>query len=145
MSISGLWKIYVFSKKEHGAPLITVWAVVSSHGLIGSFLFERIVNSEQYLSMLCNSAMLSPVVTALSINIKWCIQMDAFKVGILIYQRSCIWAVRSASANLRSYLFSCWKLYGRMAMILNTHSSMVKFPYLHICVHIQICTITLWL
>jgi hypothetical protein len=58
----------------HGAPIITVWAEVSSYGLIRSFLLEPTVNSEQYLSMLHNSFMLSPVATAWPINIKWCMQ-----------------------------------------------------------------------
>jgi hypothetical protein len=45
----------VIHQKVHLAPRITVWVAVSSRGLLGPILFEETVNSEHYLSMLCNS------------------------------------------------------------------------------------------
>jgi hypothetical protein len=45
----------VIREKVHHAQRITVWVVISSHGLLGPIFFEETVNSEHCLSMLRNA------------------------------------------------------------------------------------------
>jgi hypothetical protein len=45
----------VIHEKVHDAPRITVWVAISSHGLLGPIFSEETVNSEHYLSILCNT------------------------------------------------------------------------------------------
>lgn len=55
--------------------IVTVWAAISSHGLIGPF--EEIVNSERYLSMLRNNFIPQLLATALPFNTQWFMQDGA--------------------------------------------------------------------
>jgi hypothetical protein len=45
----------VIHEKVHHALRITVWVTILSHGLLGPIFFEETMNSERYLSMLCNT------------------------------------------------------------------------------------------
>ncbi|PSN38866.1 hypothetical protein C0J52_26669 [Blattella germanica] len=58
----------VLHEQHHHGPRITVWAAISSHGLIGPFFFEEIVNSKRYLSMLRNNFIPQLLATALPFN-----------------------------------------------------------------------------
>jgi hypothetical protein len=67
----------VIHEKVHHALRITVWVVISSHGLLGSIFFEETVNSEYYLSMLHNSFMLHLLATDLPLQTQWFVQDGA--------------------------------------------------------------------
>jgi hypothetical protein len=55
-------------EKVHHALRITVWVSISSHGLLGPNFFEKTVNSERYLSTLCNAFMSHFVATGLRLH-----------------------------------------------------------------------------
>ena len=48
-----------------------MWAAISIHGFTGLFFFEEIVNSERYLSMLCNNFIRQLLATALPFSTQW--------------------------------------------------------------------------
>jgi hypothetical protein len=56
----------VIHEKVHHALRITVWAVISSHGLLGAIFFDETVNSERYLTMLRNTSVPHLLATVLS-------------------------------------------------------------------------------
>jgi hypothetical protein len=54
------------------APTFTVWVAISNHGLLGQIFFEETVNSERYLSMLCNTFVLHLLATGgLPLQTQW--------------------------------------------------------------------------
>jgi hypothetical protein len=68
---------HMLTERMHYAPKITVWAAISSHGLIGPFFFDQTVNSERYLSMLRNNFVPQLIATGLPLNIQWFMQDGA--------------------------------------------------------------------
>jgi hypothetical protein len=67
----------VIHEKVHHAPKIMVWVTVSSHRLLGSIFFEETVNSERYLSMLCNTFAPHLIVIGLPLQTQWFMQDGA--------------------------------------------------------------------
>jgi hypothetical protein len=61
----------VIHGKVHHAPRITVWVTISSHGLLWSIFFEETVNSEHYLSLLCNTLCLTFLLQVCHYKRKW--------------------------------------------------------------------------
>jgi hypothetical protein len=45
----------VIQEKVHHALRVTVWVIISRHGLLGQIFFEETLNSELYLSILSNT------------------------------------------------------------------------------------------
>jgi hypothetical protein len=56
---------------------ITVWVAISSHRLLGPIFFEETVNSERYLSMLCNTSVPHLLATGLTSQTQWFMQDGA--------------------------------------------------------------------
>jgi hypothetical protein len=67
----------VIHEKVHRAPRITVWVAIKSHVLLGTIFFEETVNSEFYLSMLCNTFMPPLLATGLLLKTRWFMQDGA--------------------------------------------------------------------
>jgi hypothetical protein len=67
----GHHRIHVTHEKVIHALRITVWVATSSHGLLKTIFFEETVNSECYLSMLCNTFVLHLLVTGLPLQTQW--------------------------------------------------------------------------
>jgi hypothetical protein len=67
----------VVCEKVHHAPRITVQVTNSSHGLLGPILFEETVNSEHYLSILCNTSVPHLLAAGLPIQTQWFTQDGA--------------------------------------------------------------------
>jgi hypothetical protein len=57
-----------FHERDSYGNKITVWAGISSHGIIRPFFFEDMANSDCYLAMLCNNFMLQLIATGLPIS-----------------------------------------------------------------------------
>jgi hypothetical protein len=64
----------VIHEKVHHAPRITVWVAISSHGLLGPIFFEKTVNSERYLSMLCSTLVPYLLAGGLVLQTHWFMQ-----------------------------------------------------------------------
>jgi hypothetical protein len=64
----------VIHEKMHHAPRITVWIIISSHGLLWPILFEETVKSEHYLSMLRNTFVANLLATGLPLQTLWFMQ-----------------------------------------------------------------------
>jgi hypothetical protein len=65
-----------FGRQENHAPRITVWVAISNRGLLRPIFFEETVNSERYVSMLCNT--FAPhLLTGLSFQTQWFMQDGA--------------------------------------------------------------------
>jgi hypothetical protein len=58
-------------------PRITVWVVISSHGLLGPIFFKDTVNSERYLSMLRNTFVSHLLAAGLLLQTQWFMQDGA--------------------------------------------------------------------
>ena len=68
---------HVLHEKVHHAPRITVWAAISSHGIIGPFFFEQTVNSERYLNMLRNNFVPQLLAKGFQLENEWFMQDGA--------------------------------------------------------------------
>jgi hypothetical protein len=68
----------VIHEKVRHAPGITVWVTISSHGLLGPIFFEETVNSERYLSKLCNTFVPHLLATGLPLQTQWFMQDGAW-------------------------------------------------------------------
>jgi hypothetical protein len=64
-------------EKVRHALRITVWAAISSHGLLGPIFFEETVNSVRYLSMLPNTFVLHRLSAGLPLQTQWFVQDGA--------------------------------------------------------------------
>jgi inhibitor of nuclear factor kappa-B kinase subunit alpha len=76
--------LFWWSKKEHVLThnkmqtiKITVWIANSGHGLMGLIFFDQNVNSECYVSTMCNSFVLWLNATGLLLNTWWFVQDGA--------------------------------------------------------------------
>jgi hypothetical protein len=64
-------------EKLHHTQTITVWAAISSHGLLGTIFFEETVNTERYLSMLRNTFVPQLHATGFPLQTQWFMQDGA--------------------------------------------------------------------
>jgi hypothetical protein len=63
-----------FRERDNYGNKITVWVAISSHGIIGPFFCDNMVNSYCYLAMLHNNFMPQLIATGLPINTEWFMQ-----------------------------------------------------------------------
>ena len=85
INITIVFQPHCYTEMPLHSEILTIWCVISSHGVIGPYVFTDTVNSERYLSLLKNKFV--PVLRKRTANMQnvWFMQDGATAYNLTLY------------------------------------------------------------